>query len=1297
MVLTLGSVMVLLLLILAGIALLTETGARLVLDGPVRLSGVRLDGVHGRLLGPLRVEHIGIVGLNQKIDLNELDIAWQPARLLHGELHITALRLKSFSVTRNIEQLPDISRLPDRIALPLNLMIDHANVDGGSFSKGPVPLAHFGPLAFALDFNGSRYLLKLERLGAGGSADDASVRGDFSGQASIGVIKPYPVLATISSAASGQFQRRDFAARSGLAITGSLAEMRASLNLSLGQSRLAGQAVLRPFSSQVLGAASLQGSAVDFSTLHAAWPKTLFDLQLRAFEDGHGEFSATNHEAGTNDGKRLPLAGLQIEFAQREQRWLFNKISATLGSMTQPAGTLSGAGKFENGALTLALAVSKLNLQRLDRHINATSIDGSIDVLQAGGKQEVTLALHQPDIRHPLRLAAHATLADATVAIDRAELQVGTGRVDARGGLALNGSQAFQFSGRVVHFRSRDMGDFPNLPTLDLNGDFTLRGTRVPQLAADLSFHVSDSLLAGQPLHGDGEAHLGPNSVQVPKLLLVAGANRLAASGTLSGREGQLAFSLTAPQLALLGPGFDGALNVSGTLHGSLHEPELKLTWDGSHLQMPHAIQVATLQGKGAVRFDTRQAFSLDHLEFDAAASGIKSADQQLDSVTGHVVFATRAEAPLTIAVQASGLNAAGFSARRFAINVDGTTAQHRLLAALDDSAQSWQVAATGGLKSLRPDAQWQGRIERLDGAGTVAVKLLAPAALSIAQQRVTLDDLRLASDGTVLTIAQFLRDQTGIVSRGRVEHLPVSSLLKLVKPPAPADGDLLLGGDWNLRVADAVSGSLHVRRELGDLIMHGSAPVALGLSQLHASIDAVEGRLDGRLTALGRQLGQIELAVQTSAGHGADRFKLIPGAALHGNAKIDIPSLQWLGPALAPALVTAGHLRSAITLDGSVVQPRFGGTLGADGLRVFSPDQGIDLRNGVLESEFQGARLVVGKLHFENADGSLDAHGPINLVAGQPEAQIALLARRFPLLERSDRKLVLSGQCDIGWRDQRARITGNVRVDSGSFDLGRADAPQLSDDVVIVGRVPKSAGRTVAAIDLNVDLGDGVALSGRGLDALMNGTMAVTSNGTDGLRGKGSLTVVKGSYTAYGRKLAIEQGVLRFNGPLNNPALDILAMRRGTEVEAGVAVRGTVLVPRVTLVSEPSVGDAEKLSWLVLGKGLDAAGGGDAGALQAAAASLLSQSAASGVQAKLASAFGLENFSIGKSNDTLQQRIVTLGKQISSRLYVSYEQGLASASNVLHLRYALSPKLTIEAEAGTRSALSLFYNVLFD
>jgi translocation and assembly module TamB len=227
--------------------------------------------------------------------------------------------------------------------------------------------------------------------------------------------------------------------------------------------------------------------------------------------------------------------------------------------------------------------------------------------------------------------------------------------------------------------------------------------------------------------------------------------------------------------------------------------------------------------------------------------------------------------------------------------------------------------------------------------------------------------------------------------------------------------------------------------------------------------------------------------------------------------------------------------------------------------------------------------------------------------------------------------------------------------------------------------------------------LGEKLSVRGRGIDAQLGGNLRLQSTPAEALSVRGLMQVTRGTYTAYGRELVIERGVLRFDGPPGNPALDIRAMRRGTEVEPGVMITGTVLAPRIRLISEPQVPDAQKLSWLVLGQGLSGVTDQQAGTLQEAATSLLTQSAAAGIQSQIAGNLGLDSITLSRRTDNVQQRIITLGKRVSSRLYVSYQQGLQAAGSVVLLRYTLSPRITVEAETGTRSVFSLFYNFSFD
>jgi len=202
---------------------------------------------------------------------------------------------------------------------------------------------------------------------------------------------------------------------------------------------------------------------------------------------------------------------------------------------------------------------------------------------------------------------------------------------------------------------------------------------------------------------------------------------------------------------------------------------------------------------------------------------------------------------------------------------------------------------------------------------------------------------------------------------------------------------------------------------------------------------------------------------------------------------------------------------------------------------------------------------------------------------------------------------------------------------------------------------------------------------------------------------------VVRGTYAAYGQKLAIDRGVINFTGAYDNPGLNILAVRRRpegealseTNVEAGVEVRGTALAPQAKLVSTPTVSDSDKLAWLVLGHGIDNTQGNDMALLSTAAGALFGGAG----QGKLANALGVDELGVGQAAGTstagaatgLQNTVVTVGKRISSRAYLSFEQGASSATSLVKLKYKLNPRITLQFQTGTNNALDVLYTWAFD
>jgi translocation and assembly module TamB len=198
-----------------------------------------------------------------------------------------------------------------------------------------------------------------------------------------------------------------------------------------------------------------------------------------------------------------------------------------------------------------------------------------------------------------------------------------------------------------------------------------------------------------------------------------------------------------------------------------------------------------------------------------------------------------------------------------------------------------------------------------------------------------------------------------------------------------------------------------------------------------------------------------------------------------------------------------------------------------------------------------------------------------------------------------------------------------------------------------------------------------------------------------------GELHTVNGTYRAYGQRLNIEEGTLRFSGAYDNPALDIRALRPNLTQEVGVQISGTAQLPVVRLYSDPDMPDADKLSWLVLGHA-GSNGGAETAMLQQAAMALLAGNGKAPVEG-LINAFGLDEVSLGRAattnldGSTGTEATVKLGKRISRDFYVAYESSLAGAMGTFYVFYDLSRRFTLRGQSGAQNAVDLIFTTRYD
>ncbi|MGV7243400.1 translocation/assembly module TamB domain-containing protein, partial [Caballeronia sp. M23-90] len=433
--------------------------------------------------------------------------------------------------------------------------------------------------------------------------------------------------------------------------------------------------------------------------------------------------------------------------------------------------------------------------------------------------------------------------------------------------------------------------------------------------------------------------------------------------------------------------------------------------------------------------------------------------------------------------------------------------------------------------------------------------------------------------------------------------------------------------------------------------------------------------------------------------------------APVSGGIEANVPTLRTTGGLIGPAYLLDGRLGLKLTIAGIVAKPTVSGMLTGDGLSVTVIDQGVQLKDGVIRIALSENLVDLQQVEFHGSSGTLRATGKVRLDQDQPDLTASIIADKLELFASPDRQLQLSGSASVANAGLKGgmNIDGKFTVDHALFDLPEQSAPSLGDDVVIVrpdGTV-KGEDQTVVATgdkpvgpfapraNIDINLGQKFRFRGAGADLGLAGTITAMSAPNMPLRAVGNVRVTPGStYTAFGRKLGIENGFFTFNGPVANPGINILAMRRNQEIEAGVQVTGTVQAPNAKLISEPNVPDNEKLSWLLFGHGTDQ--GNNVGQQSAMTNALALLGSASGK--RIAQTFGLDEFSIGTSEVGLTDpQVVMLSKAINERLVLGYEQGLQSASNAIKMTLNLSRFWSVSAYGGTFQGLDLLYTRRFD
>lgn len=796
-----------------------------------------------------------------------------------------------------------------------------------------------------------------------------------------------------------------------------------------------------------------------------------------------------------------------------------------------------------------------------------------------------------------------------------------------------------------------------------LNLDIGLDGSLMPAPKLKLTLNAHDSEWRGQPLQAHAELQLLDQLLEDVSVQASLGKNQLQAQGNLGAANSELLWKASLPALNSLGAAFGGKLEASGSLKGEFAALETAFILQGDNLRLPGNITARSLTGQGKLQ-------AMGELTASLTTQGLRL--QQGSFIDGQ-------------------------------LSLSGNRQQHQFNVNASGTGLKLDGQLSGGFDA---SGAWSGSLQALNYQGDTPVTLAAPAPISHdAEHGLRVGQLALQFKQGRITMSSLQQGPQGLSTQGNISNLALRDIPPaLLALPANLKGNPVFSGSWDIQALETLNGHLQLQRESGDLSVQreGLPELALGLQQVGLHLDMQDNQLQLKAEIRGEKFGSVLAEARTEVSGGQGAFLLAANAPLQASLNADFANLSWLPVADVQA---DGSLKLALSANGTMGKPGLQGTVTGRQLALALPAEGVKLSNGQLDIHLADDRLVLDTLRFTGGAGTISASGDMRLEAGNPAVAVDWVLDNFTAAQRTDRLLVLNGTASTRLRDKQLVLDGDLRVIRGLIELAGEGAPQLGDDVVIIGRERETeeSPLQINIGNLKIDLGEEVIgivdpnkqflLRGRGLDGYLTGVLTLSGNVPNNLRAEGSIRV-GGTYMAYGQILNIEKGIINFSGPIDNPGLNLTAMRDNQTVKAGVEITGNVMMPTVKLVSTPNVPDSDKLSWLVLGHGMDQAGKNEFAMLSLAAGALLSQGQSVPLQTRMARAAGLDSFSIGGSD--VQSSSVNFGKRLSSKLYLSYEKSLTGLLNVAKLTYTISKRWSVVSQAGSESAVDVLYTFRF-
>jgi autotransporter translocation and assembly factor TamB len=399
------------------------------------------------------------------------------------------------------------------------------------------------------------------------------------------------------------------------------------------------------------------------------------------------------------------------------------------------------------------------------------------------------------------------------------------------------------------------------------------------------------------------------------------------------------------------------------------------------------------------------------------------------------------------------------------------------------------------------------------------------------------------------------------------------------------------------------------------------------------------------------------------------------------------------------------GKVDLELQVVGTWASPDLQGSLQFTDGGAFLPGLGIRVEDLSLRCRLRDQRIQIEDFKARSGPGQIEGSGTVRLKNWEVQGyEGKIRGDKFQTFYLPDLRIQSSPKLDFQGAPPGLSVKGEILLPEVLIqEVGGAGMVRPSSDVVIMDRPVERVASFPLDMEVRIVLGDRVTVKAGGVDARLAGNLDLKAGGVqpDQISTRGEIRVVEGSYTGYGLNLRIDRGRLFFaGGPVDNPGLDILALRRADDLEGlrdikvGVTILGSLKRPIVKLYSNPAMKDEDILSYLVTGQAYDPKSA-NLSLLVVGAGALLGGDSPGPVD-QLKSKIGIDRVDIESQGGDMSRSMLSIGKYLTPQLYISYGYSVFDNEQSVKVRYKLSKRWEVEATRGANMAVDLYYRIEF-